>query len=145
VNDHAWHHLKAAAIAAAARSVVSSTAAPRMGAAVIDGDGAIHIGAYIAGATAYTSVHAEAAAIIAAVLSGSRRLVAVAVFCSDDGAVVTPSARVVPCGTCLQMISEYAPLSLAVDIVASTSASLPNWDQCLLVDLLPQPWRKLKR
>lgn len=138
MNPILMDELKLAAEEASERSVRRSLSAPRVGAAVLGESGRVTTGAYIAGATAYTSVHAEAAAVIAAVLAGTKRLVAVAVFSEH------PDARsVVPCGTCLQFIWEYA-VGPTLEVFTSTSALRPKWDSATLGSLLPRPWNGWK-
>lgn len=136
MNDEYLDALKVAAERASARSITHSRTGPRVGAAVLTVGGEIASGAYLAGATAFTTVHAEVAALIAAVMGvGSKHVRAVAVFAS----VTQTGLQLVPCGNCLQFIAEHA-ISPDIVIVTSTSALLPDWESMTLASLLPRPW-----
>ncbi len=73
----------------------------RVGAAVLGDDGRIHVGANVECASYGGTICAERAAVAAAVSSGARRILAVAV--SGD----TPQS-LTPCGICRQVLAEFA-------------------------------------
>lgn len=73
----------------------------RVGAAVRDEDGRIHVGANVENAAYPQGICAEASAIAAMVAAGGRRISAVAVFGGGP-------APCFPCGGCRQKIREFA-------------------------------------
>ena len=90
-----------AAIAAMGRAYAPYSNFP-VGAAILDQDGAIHVGANIENAAYPVGNCAEASAIAAMIMSGQKRIMKIAVaggngelFCS-------------PCGACRQRIREFA-------------------------------------
>ena len=90
---------------AAALAVAGNAYAPysgfRVGAAVRDADGRIHLGANVENAAYPQGVCAEAAAIAAMVTAGGRRIAAIAVAGPGPGLCT-------PCGGCRQKIREFA-------------------------------------
>ncbi len=83
----------------------------RVGAAVIDADGGVHVGCNVENASYGLSVCAERHAVAAAVAAGADGLHAVAVV--TDTAPPTP-----PCGACRQVLREFGDL---VVILANTN------------------------
>jgi cytidine deaminase len=134
-----WEAAKSAAMRAVVLSRPRLTSSPRVGAAVLGDDGRVAIGAYIAGATAYTTVHAEAAAVISLILGGSRKVALVAVFASGLDRELKSASKLVPCGTCLQFIAEHA-LDPTIPILRGADSTLPSWESDVLSSLLPRPW-----
>jgi cytidine deaminase len=98
---------------AMARSAGEHAYAPysrfRVGAVVVAGDGSLHTGANVENSAYPSTVCAEAAAIAAAVSSGSRSLETVAVSC-NGGEVAG-----YPCGNCRQMMVEFGVERVLVD------------------------------
>lgn len=73
-----------------------------VGAAVLDDAGTVHTGCNVENRTFGLSICAERVAVTRAVASGVRRLAAVAV-------VTDTAPPAVPCGLCLETLSEFAP------------------------------------
>jgi cytidine deaminase len=90
----------------AARAVRDRAHAPysrfRVGAALRDAAGAIHVGCNVENAAYPVGSCAEAGAIAAMVAAGGQRIAAILV-CGDGVGLVTP------CGACRQRIREFAP------------------------------------
>lgn len=93
-------------LAAAAIAAMEMAYAPysrfAVGAAVLDENGDIHVGANVENAAYPVGTCAEAGAISRMVTEGGRRIVKVAVAGRADGGPCTP------CGACRQRISEFA-------------------------------------
>ena len=91
-------------LVAAAGSVRKRAHAPyskfAVGAAILDGDGQIHLGCNVENASYGLSVCAERHAVGCAVAAGSSRFVAIAVV-----ADTTPPTS--PCGACRQVLAEF--------------------------------------
>lgn len=89
----------------AARAVRERAHAPysrfRVGAALIDEAGAVHVGCNVENAAYPEGVCAETAAIAAMVAAGGRRIRAIAVIGSGP-------SMTTPCGGCRQRIREFA-------------------------------------
>ena len=131
--------LKLAASIISEQSITRSPENTRIGAAVLSSDDRIFAGAYIAGATSYTTVHAEAVAIIQAVAAGVTSIVSIALYASQLDAAF----ELYPCGTCLQLLAEYA---VGPDVnIYTRIAERSEWDCVRLGTLLPNPWKPQKR
>jgi cytidine deaminase len=116
----------------AARAVRARAHAPysryRVGAAVLDEAGAMHLGCNVENAAYPEGVCAETAAIAAMVAAGGRRIRAIAVI--GSGPTMTT-----PCGGCRQRIREFADVDTRIhlhDPVTDTYETVP------LEDLLPR-------
>jgi cytidine deaminase len=109
-----------AALVAAARAVRRRAHAPyskfKVGAAVRDERGQIHVGCNVENASYGLTVCAERNAVAAAVAAGSRRLRAVAVASGAH-----PPAS--PCGACRQVIAELGGADTEVLIAGATGAA----------------------
>jgi cytidine deaminase len=96
----------AAALLARAKQAREGAYAPysglSVGAAVLTASGKVFAGANVENASYGLTVCAERVAIWTAVAAGERDIVAVAV--AGD-----PGVRLVPCGACLQVMSEFGP------------------------------------
>lgn len=121
----------------AARAVRAHAHAPysgfRVGAALLDADGAIHTGVNVENASLGLSVCAERNAVFAAVARGVREFVAVAI--ATDTPVPTP-----PCGACRQVLVEFAP-DLPVILAgpeSTVSTTLPELLPHAFVDFRPE-------
>lgn len=124
--------LQVSALFDAARAVRERAHAPysrfRVGAAVIDETGAMHLGCNVENAAYPEGVCAETAAIAAMVAAGGRRIRAIAVI--GSGPTMTT-----PCGGCRQRIREFADADTRIhlhDPVTDTDETMP------LEDLLPR-------
>jgi cytidine deaminase len=109
----------------AARAVRERAHAPysrfRVGAAVIDETGAVHVGCNVENAAYPEGVCAETAAIAAMVAAGGRRIRAIAVIGSG-------TAMTTPCGGCRQRIREFADADTRIylhDPSADTYETMP--------------------
>ncbi len=116
----------------AARAVRARAHAPysrfRVGAAVLDETGAVHLGCNVENAAYPEGVCAETAAIAAMVAAGGRRIRAIAVIGSGP-------AMTTPCGGCRQRIREFADADTRIhlhDPVTDRYETMP------LEDLLPR-------
>ena len=96
-----------------AREAAAGAYAPysgfRVGAAVMDADGRVTVGANVENSAYGSSICAEANAIAAAVAAGARKLDVVAVSCIDAD---EPGY---PCGNCRQMMVEFYVDRVVVD------------------------------
>lgn len=90
-----------AAIAAMGRAYAPYSKFP-VGAAILDEEGAIHVGANIENAAYPVGNCAEASAIAAMIMAGQKRIVKIAVAGGDGDLLCTP------CGACRQRIREFA-------------------------------------
>ena len=90
-----------AAIAAMGHAYAPYSKFP-VGAAILDQDGAIHVGANIENAAYPVGNCAEASAIAAMIMAGQNRIVKIAVAGGDGDLLCTP------CGACRQRIREFA-------------------------------------
>jgi cytidine deaminase len=107
-----------AKLLAAARAVRARAHAPyskfRVGAAVLDERGRIHVGCNVENASFGLTVCAERNAVAAAVAAGAQRIRAVAV-CTATGAT--------PCGACRQVIAERGAATTAILIARPAGAA----------------------
>jgi cytidine deaminase len=121
-------------LVAAARAVRRRAHAPysrfRVGAAVLDDRGRIHVGCNVENASYGLTVCAERNALAAAVAAGARRLVAVAV-----ASAARPPAP--PCGACRQVLAELSPPGATVLLAGPTGPAREH----SLDDLLPHAFR----
>lgn len=92
--------LMAAAIAAMGRAYAPYSSFP-VGAAILDENDAIHVGANIENAAYPVGNCAEASAIAAMVMAGGKRITMIAVAGGDGDLLCTP------CGACRQRIREF--------------------------------------
>ena len=90
-----------AAISAMGRAYAPYSNFP-VGAAILDQDGAIHVGANIENAAYPVGNCAEASAIAAMIMSGQKRIMKIAVAGGNGELLCTP------CGACRQRIREFA-------------------------------------
>ena len=118
-----------AQLLAAARAVRRRAHAPysrfRVGAAVLDERGRVHVGCNVENASFGLTVCAERNAIAAAVAAGAKRLRAVAV-------VADPAAT--PCGACRQVIAELGPATTEILLARPTGAPRATTLGALLPD-----------
>jgi cytidine deaminase len=123
---------QARALVTAARRARARAYAPysrfKVGAAVLDERGRVHVGCNVENASYPLTVCAERNAIAAAVVAGARRLRAMAV--AADPAPV-------PCGACRQALAELARDDLAIFIAGPRGAPTAE----TLGALLPRAFR----
>jgi cytidine deaminase len=100
----------------------------RVGAAVLVGDGSIYTGCNVENASYGLTICAERAAATAAVSSGHRQIIAVAV-----SAPMVP--RTTPCGACRQFLNEFRPATSDTLIILDDRDS---GEPVCLEELLPQ-------
>ena len=102
-------------LAARSRAVAEHAYSPyskvRVGAALLDSEGRVHVGCNVENASYGATICAERAALTAAVAAGARQFVALSLWAS-------PKARLLPCGVCRQCLYEFAPL-LTLDVASS--------------------------
>ncbi len=100
----------------------------RVGAAVLDTDGNIHVGCNVENASYGLTSCAERNALAAARAAGARDLTAILIY--------VPGARLFePCGACRQVMLELMPASAPVYSVSDEAR------RCWTVgDLLPEPF-----
>jgi cytidine deaminase len=119
---------------AAARAVRAHAHAPysrfRVGAAVLDERGRIHVGCNVENASYGLTVCAERNAVAAAIAAGARHIVAVAVVTS-----LRPPAR--PCGACRQVLLERGSADAVVLLASPAGAP----EERSLGELLPESFR----
>jgi cytidine deaminase len=105
-----------AAARAAGRNAHSPYSGWRVGSAAVfaeTGD-AVHQGANVENGSYGLTICGERSAIFAGVVAGGRRLVRIALTCTDSsGALV---AKIAPCGACLQVIAEFGTPDTAIVI-----------------------------
>jgi cytidine deaminase len=119
--------LLARARAAANRAYVPYSEFP-VGAAVLTADGSIHTGCNVENASYGLTICAERVAATAAVSSGHRQIIAVAVSAPKV-------ARTTPCGACRQFLNEFRPDAAELVIILDDRES---GEPVFLEELLPQ-------
>lgn len=95
-----------------------------VGAALLDVDGRVFLGANVENASYGLALCAERSAIGAAIAAGARRFAAIAVVTGGE----QPGS---PCGMCRQVLAEFAP-SFPVRCVSETGATLEASTDALL-------------
>ena len=124
------------ALLTAARDAMNNSHCPysdyRVGAAIMDSGGSVHLGCNVENAAYGSTICAEAGAVASAIAAGtSERLIAIA--------VVTPTAGT-PCGNCRQILAEVAP---ECTILLATPETLNTPLETTLSALLPDPFTSL--
>jgi cytidine deaminase len=100
----------------------------RVGAALLDEQGRLHLGCNVENASYPQGSCAETGAIAAMVAAGGTRIVAIAVAGGFD-----KIAACTPCGGCRQRINEFADEITRVIVVDDDG----DWHQYTMHDLLP--------
>jgi cytidine deaminase len=100
-----------------------------VGAALLAGDGEVHVGANVENASYGLGICAEGSAVASAVSSGVRSFRAIAVAGPDR------AGACLPCGSCRQILHEFAPDAL---VVVEGDGGEPR--TIPLVKLLPEPF-----
>ncbi len=101
----------------------------RVGAALLSGDGRLFTGCNIENASLTLSVCAERVALLKALSEGATDLKAIAIACATEEPCY-------PCGSCRQMLFEYAP---GIKILLPSRRSITVLG---LKELLPMPFIK---
>lgn len=100
----------------------------KVGAAVLTESGEIVTGTNIENASYGLSICAERSAIFSAVSRGSSKILSVAIACEQSES----KSNLMPCGACLQVISEFAKPNIQIYIDGVGDFELS--------DLLPSPF-----
>ena len=112
-----------------------------VGAAVVDENGAVHVGCNVENASYPEGICAEANAIGSMVAAGGRRIVAIAVVGGADEAAEHAIAEEVgactPCGGCRQRILEFADDETVI-LMCDEAGAEHNYR---MQDLLPHAFR----
>ncbi len=110
------------ALHAAALSVAKNAYAPysrfRVGAALLDEEGRIFVGANVENRSFGLTICAERSAVMAAVAAGARRFTAIAISTPDSPSPVSP------CGACRQVLSEFMDPSAPVHFFGSDGSEV---------------------
>ncbi len=101
----------------------------RVGAAIIDENGQVHVGCNVENAAYPQGSCAEAGAIAAMVAAGGQRIVTIAVV----GGGAKKSQACTPCGGCRQRIHEFSDDSTRIIVKDEDS----EWHTFTMADLLP--------
>lgn len=104
----------------------------RVGAAIETADGKIYVGCNIEDAAYSMTCCAERVALFTAVSAGKRKFKRIAVVSDSDAACP-------PCGTCRQVLMEFAR-----DLEVIMSSPRGSTKVMRLKDLLPEPFHSLK-
>ena len=105
----------------------------RVGAAIIDENGSVHIGTNVENASYPEGSCAETGAIAAMIAAGGQRIVTIAVA----GGSGERTAFCTPCGGCRQRIAEFADDTTRVIVKDEDN----EWHQFTIGELLPSSFR----
>ena len=115
-------------LVAAAREVSENAYAPysnfRVGAAVLDEQGRVHVGCNVENASYGLTVCAERNALFAMVAAGGKRLVAMGLYTPTDEPVT-------PCGACRQVIAEFGRGATIVRACAGPGVEVNTTEELL--------------
>ena len=100
----------------------------RVGAALLDDEGRVHVGCNVENASYSQGSCAETGAIAAMVAAGSRKIVAIAVAGGSE-----KLASCTPCGGCRQRISEFAEDDTRIIVIDDDD----DWRTYTMNELLP--------
>ena len=113
----------------AAEAVASRAHSPysgvRVGAALVDGEGRVHLGCNVENASYSLTICAERSALARAVSDGAREFASIVIWSSTERPLM-------PCGACRQALAEFAP-ELVVHVVGPRHAPVEH----SLAQLLP--------
>jgi len=91
---------------------------------------AIHSGANVENGSYGLTICGERSAIFAGVVAGGRRLMRIALTCTDSSGTLV--AKIAPCGACLQVIAEFG--------TGDTGIVIDGRGAFRLADFLPLPF-----
>jgi len=132
MDDHARKLIEAAV------SAMANAHAPyskfRVGAALLDSDGAIHTGCNVENASYGLTNCAERTAVFKAVSTGNRSFEGIAVVCDQDDLPY-------PCGACRQVLTEFCDAKTPVYVASARNPE--QYERFQLGELLPKSFRKL--
>lgn len=97
----------------------------KVGSALIDENGATHVGTNVESASYGATICAERSAISAMIVAGGRRIREIVVVTQDGGS---------PCGICRQVLAEFADPDCPVTMVAADGVSRISTVGALLPD-----------
>jgi len=100
----------------------------RVGAALIDDQGRVHIGCNVENASYPQGNCAETSAIAAMVAAGGKKIVTIAIAGGSDNA-----AACTPCGGCRQCINEFANENTRIIVINDDA----DWHHYTMAELLP--------
>ncbi|MFA5585973.1 MAG: cytidine deaminase [Saccharofermentanales bacterium] len=106
-----------------------------VGAAILTSDGQVFRGANIENASYGATICAERTAAVAAVSSGSKVFLAIAVVGSQEGSAEEDMAYAYPCGICRQFLREFMPPS--GDLIVLVARNPHEFRETTLQALLP--------
>ncbi len=114
----------------AAESARAEFSGYKVGAAILAADGRVFTGCNVESSSYGLTICAERTALVKALSEGAEIL--------EKIAVVTPGKKpVAPCGTCRQLLYDYAPaMEVILAGIGSSFVKLP------LLDLMPMPFGK---
>ena len=126
---HRGHRAAGGAAGAHAHSPYSGW---KVGAAAVFAEtgAAIHPGANVENGSYGLTICGERSAIFAGVVAGGRRLVRIALTCTDSSGTLV--AKIAPCGACLQVIAEFG--------TGDTAIVIDGRGTFRLADFLPLPF-----
>ena len=101
----------------------------KVGASVLADDGTVYTGTNIENASYGLSICAERVAIFNAISAGSRKIYSIAVSCPESDS----ESAMMPCGACLQVMSEFS--------TEKTTVLIDNVGEFKLSDLLKKPFK----
>lgn len=123
-------------LVAAAATVRERAYAPysgyRVGSAIEDELGRIHVGANVENLSYGGAICAERSAAVRMIAEGGKVVKRIAVVTADGGP---------PCGICRQFLVEFAPNPSAVEVAIARSDDLDHPTILTLADLLPMVFR----
>jgi len=134
IQNGAHHHRLAELAIEAAHRAYAPYSHFRVGAAVMTDRGVTFSGANIESASFSASLCAERSALAAALSAGHRTITRVAIAFLDTHAISEDA--LVPCGTCLQWLAEFA--------ASATVSVSPTGRSYLITDLLPNSFTGIR-
>lgn len=113
----------------AMQNAIAPCSAFRVGAAILSGDGKIYTGCNIENPSLMLTTCAERVALLKALSEGCTSFKAIAVLCESG-------QYCFPCGSCRQMLSEFAP---GIEIFLKSAGGVKK---STIEELLPHPFKQ---